>query len=44
MADNVRRLDCRIVAEHARSNAPLLASRSRDFSILYCGPAGPITL
>jgi hypothetical protein len=44
MADNGPRLDCSIVAEHAQSNAFLLALRSRGFSILYRGPAGPMTL
>ena len=33
-----------IVAAHARSNALLLALRARGFSIVYHGPAGPITL
>ncbi|MCB5175404.1 MULTISPECIES: hypothetical protein [Microvirga] len=33
-----------LVAGHVRSNALLHALRSRGFSILYNGPAGPITL
>ena len=36
--------DLGIIVSYVRSNALLHALRSRGYSILYIGPAGPITL
>ena len=36
--------DLGIIVSYVRSNAVLHSLRSRGFSILYIGPAGPITL